>query len=511
MDNLLINLIGMGNQGGTTGNTSLKESSVVGLSKKGFLNILKNILSERDGQISLLSKLKEMQESGEPGLACVMSSISNILLSIIPPEAVNADPEVLRQKISEISEGKTELEGPVKAGIQKETKDLGSWLEQINYSVLQEILTNTKSQKTDETSTDKIPTDKIPTVLALENGTEIEAEQDKAFQEEMTMLLSYLNGKSKPLIDNNKTSFQDKLRMMPVQNGDIINFQQTILKENHNNESEAIQGLNTRTTGLPTKEILENNAVFLHAILENEGKVNSDDNDASNSPRENKGVDGLFKTDEKLGQNMIKQSFANEQGFDERGADKAKGETNTLLFNATKKYKEHISELKTTIDGEPINVSPQESTNEVPQGESFKANILQVKDNNITFEKGSFTSFVTDRIEKIIEQFSNRSSQMDMVVRLKLDDKETLLVGLKHEGQKIIVDVKASNDGLVNLIQTHKDDIARHLEDRNIFTSIFVQPDGEKNSERQNQQQNKRDKRQKEANTSFIKVLEATA
>ncbi len=36
MDNLLINLIGMGNQGGTTGNASLKESSGVGSSQKIF-------------------------------------------------------------------------------------------------------------------------------------------------------------------------------------------------------------------------------------------------------------------------------------------------------------------------------------------------------------------------------------------------------------------------------------------------------------------------------------------
>jgi hypothetical protein len=129
----------------------------------------------------------------------------------------------------------------------------------------------------------------------------------------------------------------------------------------------------------------------------------------------------------------------------------------------------------------------------------------------MTFEKGSFTSFVTDRIEKIVEQFSSRNSRMDMVVRLKLDDKETLLVSLRHEGQKVIVDVKASNDGLVNLLQAHKDEIARHLEDKNIFTNIFVQPDGEKNSERQNQRGNKKEDRKQEANTSFLSTLEATA
>jgi hypothetical protein len=510
MDNLLINLIGVGKQGGTTGNASLKESSGVGSSQKGFLNILTNILSEGDGQISLLSKLKEMQESGESGLACVMSSISNILLSIVPPEAVNASPEVPRHVISEISEDKTEQEKLAKTGIEKKTTGLNSWLEQNNYSALQEILTDTKSQKIDAASTDK-----IPTVVVLRNGTEIEAEQVKAFQEELIKLLSYLNGKSELLINNNKTSFQDKLEMMPVQNTAVNNFQQTTLEENRNNEIEVIQALNKQPTSeLSKKEVLEKNAAFLHATLKNEGKVNGDENNKIDKTLENKGIDGLFKTDEKIGQNIVKQSFDAGQGFDERGGDKAKGETNTMVLNATKKYKEHISEtnkLTTTLDSELKNVSAQESTNEVPQGESFKTNILQVKDNNITFEKGSFTSFVTDRIEKIVEQFSNRVSQMDMVVRLKLDDKETLLVGLKHEGQKIIVDVKASSDGLINLIQTHKNDIARHLEDKNIFTSIFVQPDGERNYERRSQEQNKREEKKKEAGTSFKNILETTA
>jgi hypothetical protein len=75
----------------------------------------------------------------------------------------------------------------------------------------------------------------------------------------------------------------------------------------------------------------------------------------------------------------------------------------------------------------------------------------------------------------------------------------------------VIVDVKASNDGLVNLLQAHKDDIARHLEDKNIFTNIFVQPDGERNFERQNQRENKKEDSKQEANTSFVNILEATA
>jgi len=65
---------------------------------------------------------------------------------------------------------------------------------------------------------------------------------------------------------------------------------------------------------------------------------------------------------------------------------------------------------------------------------------------------------------------------MDMVVRLKLDDTETLLVGLRHEGQKVIVDVKASNDGLVNLLQAHKDDIARHLKTKTYLPTYLYNP-----------------------------------
>jgi hypothetical protein len=50
MDNLFINLIGMGNQGGTTGSTSLKESTGTESNQIGFSSILTNILSGSDNQ-----------------------------------------------------------------------------------------------------------------------------------------------------------------------------------------------------------------------------------------------------------------------------------------------------------------------------------------------------------------------------------------------------------------------------------------------------------------------------
>lgn len=499
-------LIGMGNQGGAAGSSSSKGSAGTTSNQKGFLSIFTNILSGSDSQQSILKKLNEIQESGEPGLAYVMSSISNILLSMMPPEAGKAVPEFTGNKQDDLNS----LENTV---TQKGIKDLSSLLEQMNYSVLQGIFKDTKSETADNASTNQIVKG-----LEKENGTvtEVEIEQVKALQGEMIKLLSYINGKSDELsIDKGKISFQDEFGEIPVQNASVVNVQQALLKEQHDTESEMVQTRNTQVTNeLSTKEILEKNAIFLRASLENEGKANQDDSSKSNKLGDNKGIDGLFETDEKLAHNAVKQNSSTEQGLGEKNRDKTEDEAHALILNAAKKYKEHVSEaneIKTISDNEIVKVSPQNTNDEIPQGDSFRSNVLQIKDNNMTFEKGSFTSFVTDRIEKIVEQFSNRGSQMDMVVRLKLDDKETLLVGLKQEGQKVIVDVKASNDGLVNLIQAHKDDIARHLEDKNIFTSIFVQPDGEKNSERQNERENKKEGRKQEAGTSFINILEATA
>lgn len=510
MDNLLINLIGMGNQGGTSGTTSPKDSSGVESNQKGFINILTNILSESNNQKTLLNKLSEIQESGESGLAYVMSSISNILLSMIPPEAVNTVPEITGQNFPEVFGDKSGQEELTKSGIKKEEKNLGNLSEQINYSALQKIFADIKSGKTDNESIDKTLTD-----LAKENEKQMEVGQVEAFQEELMKLLSYLNSKLELSINDKMASFQDKLGKIPIQNIPIINIQQTMLEENSNTDKKAINTTDTSTTtDIPTKEIAEKNSLFLNAILEKEANVNRDSSKNTNLQEDND-MDGLFQSDGKLIKDKANQSFSAEQGLGEKGGDKTKSEIHTLILNATKKYKEHVSEeaneFKITADDEITNVSVQKTTVEVPQSDSIKTNIFQIKDNNMTFEKGSFTSFVTDRIEKIVDQFSNRVSRMDMIVRLKLDDKETLLVGLRHEGQKVVVDIKASNDGLVNLIQAHKDDIARHLEDKNIYTSIFVQPDGEKNTERQSQRESKKEDKKQEAKTAFINILEATA
>jgi hypothetical protein len=505
MDNLLINLIGMGNQGGSTGNTPLKETGVTEAGQNKFLSILTNVLSGSNNQESLLKQLKEIHESGEPGLANVMSAISNLLMSMIPQDGTGKVPECTDQKGLNASESKTVQEVLPDQGSQKETKDLSGWLEQMNYAVLQGILTQAKSG---DVSTDQVASEPV------KNG-QSETEQVKAFQEEIIKLLSSFNGGPQTTADTSKDSFPDRVGKMTAQEGSAITLQQALLKEGKNAESEIIQTQDTQVAAHLTKDVLEKNAFLLRAMMENGGKVTREDNNKGTNPGDNKGFDGLFKPDAVKMQNLVNpSSTSSDQELNDGDSKKPGGDDKALILNAAKKYKEHVTEdgeVKIQADPELTQVSSQKTNGEVPQADSFRSNVFQVKDNNMTFEKGSFTSFVTDRIEKIVEQFSGKGSQTDMVVRLKLDDKETLLIGLRHEGQKVVVDVKASNDGLTSLLQAHKDDIARHLESKNIFTSIYVQPDGEKNFQRQNQREQNKDDKRKEAGASFVHILEATA
>ena len=509
MDDLLINIIGMGNQGSAAGTASLKESTGAESKQKDFLSILTSIISGSDSQESLLKKLKEINESGEPGLAHVMSSISSLLTSMIPPETGKDASAVIGEKLPETSQKITGLEGLSKEGTAKQMNNLSGWLEQMNYSALQGILTDPKSEKVQGAASNQ--DGKEPT---KEGQSEID--QITAFQKEMMKLLTSMKGELESTTGNEKVPSPDSTAKTITNSAIALNLQQEFLKERQSSGSDLIQVSQKMpvATEVLSRDLLEKNAGFLRAILEKGGQVNREDGTKGNSLGEGKGFDGALKLGEARTQGITSPLFLDEQSLDENGGQKPEAEAHALLVNAAKKYKEHVAgteELKANTDPEITSVSSEKSSVELPQGDTFRANVFQVKDNNMTFEKGSFTSFVNDRIEKIVEQFSSRNSQMDMVVRLKLDDKETLLIGLRHEGQKVIVDVKASNDGLVNLLQAHKDDIARNLQDKNIFTNIFVQPDGERNSERQNQRDNNKENKKQEASASFASVLEATA
>ena len=128
-------------------------------------------------------------------------------------------------------------------------------------------------------------------------------------------------------------------------------------------------------------------------------------------------------------------------------------------------------------------------------------------------EKGSFASMITDRIEKIIGQNQVvRGTPMDMVMRMNINEKDSLLIGLKREGQQVFVEIKTGSSSIMNLLQTSKEVIIRNLEMKNINANIFVNPDSDRGFERrENRRENRRGDENGNARNKFFEFLETHA
>jgi hypothetical protein len=143
--------------------------------------------------------------------------------------------------------------------------------------------------------------------------------------------------------------------------------------------------------------------------------------------------------------------------------------------------------------------------------DNFENTLVQEVQSNKTVKEAPFTSVMTDKIEKIVEQYLTKGPSMDMIVRLKINDNDTLLVGLKNNGQKIMVDVKTTDAGTINILQAHKDDIIRNLEEKNVYTNIFVDPDGAGNFERREaKRENQKNYKETAKQKDFIEFLETS-
>jgi predicted transcriptional regulator len=139
----------------------------------------------------------------------------------------------------------------------------------------------------------------------------------------------------------------------------------------------------------------------------------------------------------------------------------------------------------------------------------FENTVFQETQNHKIAKETPFTSIMTEKIEKIVEQYSAKGPSMDMIIRLKINDNETLLVGLKNDGQRVTVDIRTTNEGVINLLQTQKDDIARNLEEKNVFTNIFVDPDSDGSFERREERrENQRNSKETAKQKNFIEFLE---
>jgi len=103
--------------------------------------------------------------------------------------------------------------------------------------------------------------------------------------------------------------------------------------------------------------------------------------------------------------------------------------------------------------------------------------------------KNDFGAMMVDKIEKLTEQFAGKSMNMDMTVRLKIGDNETVLVGLKDEGARVTVEVRTANENTMNFLQSQKEELVKSLESKNILTTIHVDIDQDAQGQRQQRQQ----------------------
>ena len=117
--------------------------------------------------------------------------------------------------------------------------------------------------------------------------------------------------------------------------------------------------------------------------------------------------------------------------------------------------------------------------------DAVKADAPQGNEGAGVLQKGSFAANMVHKIEQMAENFSSRNQSMDMVIRLRIDDKESVLVGLKDQGNnKVTVEVKGASDGLMSMLNAQKDAITKELESKHIYATIHVDPNGDNGFQR---------------------------
>ena len=115
--------------------------------------------------------------------------------------------------------------------------------------------------------------------------------------------------------------------------------------------------------------------------------------------------------------------------------------------------------------------------NPLARSDAAGAEAAQVKEGAAAPQAGSLASAMARKIEQMVENHSSGNQPMDMVIRIRVDDKESVLVGLKDQGNnKVTVEVKGASEGLMNVLNSQKDSIAKELESRHIYATINVDP-----------------------------------
>ncbi len=109
------------------------------------------------------------------------------------------------------------------------------------------------------------------------------------------------------------------------------------------------------------------------------------------------------------------------------------------------------------------------------------------------------STLAIERFDRVMEQVGSGTGQHDMTVRLTVGNDESLVLGLKDLGQTVTVEVRGSNQGMINLLQSQRDVIISHLEGKDISANIVIDPNASGTPE-------KRDRRETRQRTSAARA-----
>lgn len=101
-----------------------------------------------------------------------------------------------------------------------------------------------------------------------------------------------------------------------------------------------------------------------------------------------------------------------------------------------------------------------------------------------------------EKFQQVIEQFTGKTGQHDLTVKLDIGSEGSLVLGMKELGQNVTVEVRALHDAMVNLLQSQRDTIIRHLEGKDVHANIVIDPNASGTPE-------KRDRRDTEKQSTF--------
>ena len=105
----------------------------------------------------------------------------------------------------------------------------------------------------------------------------------------------------------------------------------------------------------------------------------------------------------------------------------------------------------------------------------------------------AFGSIVAERIAKIIEQTPAREMQTDTVMRLKVEGAESFLVSIKEQGGRVLVDIRCAESGMASLLRSQKDEIIRHLEEKQVQSTISITSIDDQDLSRRERREQKRE------------------